>query len=88
MRNNTVVCPVVGRYCTLYKLNGNCAYPGGSCLDVVEQCEGCPNVINNRCKIYPNPPAKWKPKSGCPRRRRKLSSLDRKRIFKRNPLKG
>jgi len=77
------VCPVIEKYCSLHRLDGSCAYPGGSCKDVVEQCEGCQYIINNRCKIYPNPSAKWKSRSGCPRRRqqKRLSNLERKKIY-------
>ena len=83
MHCHKYVCPVIEKYCSLHRLDGTCAYPGGSCLEVVEQCEGCPNIINNRCKIYPNPAAKWKSKSGCPRRRprKRLSNLERKKIY-------
>lgn len=80
MYKNTNVCPTIGRYCSLHRVDGSCAYPGGSCLDVVEQCGDCFLIVNNKCKIYPNPANAWKKPKGCPRRR-KISHYERAKFY-------
>jgi hypothetical protein len=80
MYKNTNVCPTIGRYCSLHRVDGSCAYPGGSCLDVVEQCGDCFLIVNNKCKIYPSPANVWKKPKGCPRRR-KISHYERAKFY-------
>lgn len=71
-------CPIIDTYCSLYRVDGSCAYPGGKCLEIVIECEGCRYIVSGHCRIYPNPSAKWQTKRGCPRMYR-LSELERKR---------
>jgi len=73
-------CPVLGKFCSLYRNNGTCAYPGGICRPVVEQCGDCENIINGHCRVYPNPAAVWKKIRGCPRRRN-ITELERKKFY-------
>lgn len=80
MHNNINVCPVIERYCSLYRLDGSCAYPGGGCHEIVEQCGGCFLVVNNRCTVYPNPANVWKKPLGCPRRR-KITHYERAKFY-------
>ncbi len=41
-----------------------CSYNGGTCLPVVEQCEGCGKIkefsASKYCISYPQPDLKWK----------------------------
>jgi len=41
-----------------------CGYNGGTCLQIVEQCEGCQRAVEfvagKFCSSYPNPSVKWK----------------------------
>ncbi|MBI2876635.1 MAG: hypothetical protein HYY20_07115 [Candidatus Tectomicrobia bacterium] len=47
----------------LFMTNQGCGYNGGSCHSIVEQCEGCNNVITyvtgQYCRTYSDPPVKW-----------------------------
>lgn len=40
-----------------------CSYNGGICHIIVEQCNGCANVVpfdgGQYCKTYADPPSKW-----------------------------
>ena len=40
-----------------------CTFAGGTCHEVVPQCEGCGNILavdgKKLCKAYPDPAAKW-----------------------------
>jgi hypothetical protein len=52
-----------GMECALMTKVG-CGVSGGSCLPVVEQCEGCQKVMEfpagRFCSSFPNPSVKWK----------------------------
>jgi len=52
-----------GAQCKFMSQNG-CKYLGGTCLEIVEQCEGCARVVNyntgNFCSVYPHPAMKWR----------------------------
>ncbi len=51
-----------GNSCLFMKKSG-CSFNGGSCHPVVEQCEGCKNIIEfsaeKFCASFPEPSAKW-----------------------------
>ena len=65
-----MVCQTIktGVECAFMTKNG-CGFVGGSCMKIVEQCEGCGKVIEytseKYCMIYPNPAGKWSV-GGCP----------------------
>lgn len=80
MHCETHVCPVIGKFCSLYRMDGSCAYPGGKCKEVVEQCLSCHFIINNHCKIYPNPAVIWRKPKGCPRRR-PITNFERAKFY-------
>lgn len=58
--------------CTTVKAGSECAfmtkvgcgYNGGSCQQIVSECEGCQRVVEmpegKYCASYPNPSTKWK----------------------------
>lgn len=52
-----------GSDCAFMSKSG-CGYNGGSCHQVVEQCDGCQRVmdlpIGRFCSSFPNPSMKWK----------------------------
>jgi hypothetical protein len=60
-----MVCTTVkeGAECA-FMTKAGCGYNGGSCLPVIEQCEGCQRVLElplgQYCSSYPNPSIKWK----------------------------
>lgn len=74
-------CPIIDAFCSLYRVDGTCAYPGGRCGETVIECEGCRYIVGKHCRIYPNPSAKWQTRRGCPRMYR-ISTLERKQHVK------
>ena len=79
-------CPIIDSFCSLHRVDGSCAYPGGKCKEVVAECKDCKFIVNNHCQIYPNPAAKWQTRRGCPRRFR-LSEWERLRYVKNKSKK-
>ena len=79
-------CPVIDGYCSLHKVDGGCAYPGGKCKEVIAECAGCRFIVNNHCKIYPNLAAKWQTRRGCPRMYR-MSNWEKTRYGKNKEKK-
>jgi len=53
----------------MFMKKGGCAYNGGSCHPVVEQCQGCERAkefpAGVYCTVFPDPRAKWSNGSGC-----------------------
>lgn len=53
----------VGMECALMTKAG-CGFSGGSCLPIVDQCDGCQKVkefpSGRFCTSFPNPSVKWK----------------------------
>ncbi len=51
-----------GTECTFMSKNG-CVFPGGSCQNIVEDCEGCEKIVESSigkvCSVYPAPAKKW-----------------------------
>ena len=51
-----------GTECFFMSKNG-CTYNGGTCLEVVEKCEGCEKIVENKGKQYfllaPQHELKW-----------------------------
>ncbi|MDP1989856.1 MAG: PxxKW family cysteine-rich protein [Syntrophales bacterium] len=41
-----------------------CGFNGGSCLTIIDKCEGCGKVIEcatgKYCRVYPDPAGKWR----------------------------
>lgn len=60
-----MICQTVktGMECAFMTPKG-CNYNGGSCHQIVEQCEGCQRVLTTDtgkfCATYPNPAIKWR----------------------------
>lgn len=60
-----MICQTVkaGTDCA-FMTKAGCGYNGGSCHQVVEQCEGCQRIVEvpagRFCASYPNPGIKWK----------------------------
>ncbi len=60
-----MICQTVkaGTDCA-FMTKAGCGYNGGTCHQVVEQCEGCQRVVEvpagRFCASYPNPGIKWK----------------------------
>ena len=52
-----------GDFCKFMSQNG-CAYIGGACFEIVEQCEGCSRIVSydtgKFCSVYPHPAMKWR----------------------------
>ncbi len=52
-----------GTECLFMGKNG-CTFIGGTCFEVVEQCEGCARIITldtgRFCAVYPHPAMKWR----------------------------
>lgn len=52
-----------GAQCKFMGRNG-CSFMGGTCFEVVENCEGCARIVsydNGRfCTVYPHPAMKWR----------------------------
>ena len=46
-----------------FMTKGGCGFTGGSCVPIVEKCDGCNKVLETAggkyCKVYPDPTAKW-----------------------------
>ena len=72
-----------------FMAKGGCGFNGGSCVTIIDKCEGCNKIMEissgKYCKIYPDPTAKWA-MGGCPT----ASHLKRevKEEQKINPLKA
>ena len=47
-----------------FMTKAGCGFNGGSCHQIVEQCEGCQRITElpagRYCNSYPNPSLKWK----------------------------
>lgn len=60
-----MICKTVreGEDCVFMKKNG-CSYIDGACLSIIEQCNGCQRVSEQKtgiyCKAAPDPSLKWK----------------------------
>jgi hypothetical protein len=67
-----------------------CGFNGGSCLVIVEQCEGCAKLIEcatgKYCRVYPDPGAKWRT-GKCPTATH-LKAEVKEAAQKINPLKA
>ena len=67
-----------------------CSFPGGTCKEIIAQCEGCGHIIavegKKYCKACPDPAAKWQfgPCNLATHIQRKLQA-DVKKV---NPLKA
>jgi hypothetical protein len=67
-----------------------CTFAGGTCHEIVQQCEGCGHVVTveskKLCKAYPDPAAKWQfgPCNLATHVQRKLQT----EVKKVNPLKA
>ena len=67
-----------------------CTFGGGSCHEIVPQCEGCGHVMESGgkkyCKAYPDPAVKWQfgPCNLATHIQRKLQT----EVKKVNPLKA
>ena len=52
-----------------FMTKGGCGFFGGSCVTVIEKCDGCNKVLESStgkfCRVYPDPTAKWAI-GGCP----------------------
>jgi hypothetical protein len=79
-------CPVINAFCSLHRVDGSCAYPGGRCKEIIAECEGCKFIVDRYCRIYPNPSARWQTRRGCPRKFR-LSELEKQRYVKNKTQK-
>lgn len=59
-----MLCETVkkGSECAFMSKKG-CGFIGGSCLPVIDKCEGCNKIIDYEsgkfCKVYPDPKSKW-----------------------------
>ncbi len=51
-----------GQECFFWKKQG-CTFEGGSCIEIVKECEGCKHIIEfeskKYCSKYPDPVSKW-----------------------------
>ncbi len=60
-----MICATVkaGNECA-FMTKAGCGFNGGSCLPIVDQCEGCQKVMEvpsgRFCASYPNPSTKWR----------------------------
>lgn len=85
-----MLCQTVktGMECAFMTKSG-CGFNGGSCVAIIDKCEGCNKILENAmgkyCRIYPDPTAKWAV-GGCPT----ASHMKRevKEEQKINPLKA
>ncbi|MFH1135207.1 MAG: PxxKW family cysteine-rich protein [Pseudomonadota bacterium] len=52
-----------GAECSFMTKKG-CAFNGGTCQPIVEQCQGCDRTVTNPngvfCRTFPDPAAKWR----------------------------
>lgn len=59
-----MLCETVkkGSECAFMSKKG-CGMTGGSCLPVIDKCDGCNKIIEYEsgkfCKVYPDPKSKW-----------------------------
>ena len=41
-----------------------CGFNGGSCLAIIDKCEGCAKIVacetGQYCRVYPDPTGKWR----------------------------
>jgi hypothetical protein len=77
-----------GTECAFMTKTG-CGYSGGTCLQIVEQCEGCQRTVElstgKFCTSYPNPAIKWR-SSAC--NFATHNKLEQQSQQKTNPLKA
>lgn len=80
-----------GQECFLMTKNG-CSFLNGTCLPIVQQCEGCQQIVEfngqKYCKSVPDPSSKWGGQIGCnlaTHITRKIDTGEQKKI---NPLKA
>jgi len=60
-----MVCTTVKEGVECYFMNkGGCQFNGGSCHQIIEQCEGCQKIkefpAGKYCLSFPDPTIKWK----------------------------
>jgi hypothetical protein len=88
-----MVCQTVkaGTECVFMRKNG-CAYNGGTCYPVVEQCEGCDRALQYDsgvyCSTFPEPRLKWVNGNGCPMATHVKKGQNSANGKKVNPLKA
>ena len=79
-----------GTECAFMTKSG-CGYNGGSCHQIVNECEGCQRVVElpggRYCNSYPNPSSKWKTNHCNFATHAKLASQSQQQA-KVNPLKA
>jgi len=48
----------------VFMTKSGCGFNGGSCHEIVENCEGCDRILDlpsgKYCRTYPDPALKWK----------------------------
>ena len=78
-----------GHDCNFMTKKG-CSYIGGSCLPVVDQCNGCKKTIELEAGVFclasPDPPAKWR--QGKCNMATHVAAAPAKKAIKINPLKA
>ncbi|MGA2026246.1 MAG: PxxKW family cysteine-rich protein [Syntrophobacteraceae bacterium] len=85
-----MVCSTMkaGAECAFMSKTG-CGYNGGTCHQIVEQCEGCQRTVEftagKFCSSYPNPSIKWRASTCNFATHTKVELQDRQKI---NPLKA
>jgi len=85
-----MVCSTMkaGAECAFMTKTG-CGYNGGTCHQIVEQCEGCQRTVEfdagKFCSSYPNPSIKWRASACNFATHTKVEQQDRQKI---NPLKA
>ena len=76
-------CPFMGKK--------GCTYTGGSCNEIIEDCNGCNRVIEvsgkKYCKTVPDPTSKWKA-GACNFASHITREKAMENIHKLNPLKA
>lgn len=86
-----MVCTSVkeGAECAFMK-KGGCQFNGGSCHQIVEQCNGCQKVLDlplgNYCMIFPDPAIKWR--LGTCSMATHIKASNERKNGKLNPLKA
>lgn len=86
-----MVCQTIkeGTECVFMTKEG-CGFNGGSCHQIIDQCEGCTKIIEvsdgKYCMIYPDPTSKWV-FGGCPSASHNKTAKTEK-VEKINPLKA
>lgn len=87
-----MVCQTVkiGVECFFMTRNG-CQFNGGSCHQIIEQCEGCQKIkefpSGKYCLIFPDPSAKWRV-GNCNMATHLKASAERRENGKINPIKA